>query len=128
MHCLYQAKLKTSNNSSQEPILFCFINDLPADSSPITEQITQRIKNHFSSIYLFQYPKYKLSPQLIETLVQEYIQQIRRRQPRGPYYFISYKQGCLFVYELMKQLKEKQFENSSTTCKTVRNKTSTKSK
>jgi acyl carrier protein len=80
MHCLYQEKIIINNSSSHKLILFDFINDSTADSSRITDQITERIKNQFSSIYLFQHPDNNLSPQLIETLVEEYIQQIRRRQ------------------------------------------------
>jgi thioesterase domain-containing protein/acyl carrier protein len=92
--------------------LFC-IHDIIGLSQTFIQfaiQMTNRYQNECPSIFAFRasgYQTKELFLQSIETMAEQYIFQMKRVQPTGPYYLLGYSFGGLVAYEMARQLYEK---------------------
>ncbi|CAF1178569.1 unnamed protein product [Didymodactylos carnosus] len=90
---VYQSSME--NRNKPNPIFF-YLNDI---STPISifEQFTTKMKDHSTAIYAFHSIEETNDAMMnnklttIEKIAEEYLAQMRRIQPRGPYCLIGYK-------------------------------------
>ncbi|CAF1058651.1 unnamed protein product [Didymodactylos carnosus] len=93
--------------SDYKSTLFC-VYDITGSSQIFSSFVDKMSMDQNSpSIVAFSASEYEKDKQLvtsIQTIAQEYITQMRRLQPRGPYHLIGYKFGCFIAYEMARQL------------------------
>ncbi|CAF1246238.1 unnamed protein product [Adineta steineri] len=92
--------------------LFC-VHDIIGLSQTFIQfaiQMTNSYHNECPSIFAFRASGYQTKEsflQSIETMAEQYIFQMKRIQPTGPYYLLGYSFGGLVAYEMARQLYEK---------------------
>ncbi|UJR34949.1 hypothetical protein I4U23_027727 [Adineta vaga] len=97
------------HKSDSKYSLFC-IHDIIGLSQTFI-QLTIRLKDIYGiqcpSIYAFRASGYESNErffQSIETIAEQYIFQMKRIQPTGPYYLLGYSFGGIVAYEMARQL------------------------
>ncbi|CAF3817106.1 unnamed protein product [Rotaria sordida] len=98
-------------SASKSP-LFC-IHDMIGLSETFiqfTVKMVETYQDQSPSIFAFRASGYKPDESLIESIpdiAEEYILQMKRIQPIGPYNLVGYSFGGLVAYEMVRQLNEK---------------------
>ncbi|CAF0885328.1 unnamed protein product [Didymodactylos carnosus] len=97
------------HHSSFRQLLFC-IHDMigrPQTFNQLALKISQVYQNESPSIFAFRASGYESDEpyiQSVEMIAEEYILQMKRMQPTGPYNLVGYSFGGLIAYEMARQL------------------------
>ena len=103
------ASFSTLVTAIDRPILFCALNimeDNESESQLFAAQLASKMKCISQMCFFLRKSDDNRSP---TDLIEEYIVQMRRVQPRGPYYLMGYKTGATLICEIYSKLATYQY-------------------